>query len=114
MIVVITPHALVLPDLRAWRRSLSADPAEANTLAALFIGELERRAAAANGVPASARTDRRTDPPTYWVELTGGTWLRLRVKPDRRVGLMRTLVGVTQLGTRAADLSTSGNGTARL
>jgi hypothetical protein len=31
--------------------------------------------------------DDTTSPPTYWCELTGGTWVQFVVLPDRRVTL---------------------------
>lgn len=87
MRVIVKPHEEIKPLLRDWRRSLSDDPRRRAELAEAFWTELERRIIAAKGPPRDSVKDESTSPTTYWCELSGGTWVQLLLRPDRRVGL---------------------------
>ena len=91
MTVIVKPHEIIKTRLREWRRSLSDDPEQREALAAVYWSELERRIVEAKGPPTGSICDDSTNPPTYWCELTGGTWVQLVVLPDRRKGLFSSI-----------------------
>ena len=91
MLVIVKPHEIMKPLLREWRRSLSEEPDERHVLAAAYWSELERRIVEAKGPPTGSTCDDSTNPPTYWCELTGGTWIQLVVLPDRKKGLFSSI-----------------------
>lgn len=92
MQVVVRPHVLIRARLHAWRQSLSGDPLVRNELFLAYWSELVRRIVEAQGPPAESVVVRTTVPPTYWCELTGGTWVELSVRPDRRHGIFGPVV----------------------
>jgi hypothetical protein len=89
MRVVVKPHEEIRPLLRAWRHALNPDRARRHELAEILWAELVERIVKAQGPPLGLVTDATTDPPTFWCELSGGTWVQLVVQPDRRTGLFR-------------------------
>ena len=89
--VIDKPQEVIKPLLREWRHSLSDDSARRHELAVLYWSELERRIIEAKGPPAGSVCDDSTNPPTYWCELTGSTWVQIVVRPDRRKGLFGSI-----------------------
>ena len=92
MQVHVQPHDAIKPLLRRWRRNLSADRVRRQELGTLYWEELVRRIVAARGRPADVVEDVMTRPPTFWCELGGGAWVRLLVRPDRRLGFFGPVV----------------------
>jgi hypothetical protein len=87
MRIVVKPHEVIKPLIREWRRTLSDDPARRSELAEVYWEELVRRITDSEGPPIESVVDASTNPPTYWCELTGGTWVQLVVLPDERTGM---------------------------
>jgi hypothetical protein len=69
-------HRSLRPQLEHWRDSLSSDPLERDVQFRVYTERLESRIKACNGIPPEALCDARTKPATYWMELTGGTWVQ--------------------------------------
>jgi hypothetical protein len=87
--VVVVAHRSVRPLLDQWEAGLTDDPATGRRLADAYWGALEKRIVDAGGRPADAGLDETTRPPTFWVELTGGTRVQCCLKPDEWVGPFR-------------------------
>jgi hypothetical protein len=80
----------VAAELDAWAAGLAADPVIARGLRAALLAEWIQRVEAADGLPPDRVTNAGTDPPTYWVQLDGRTWLEYAVRDERSGTFRRT------------------------
>ena len=91
MRVVVIPHEVVRPLLRAWRDSLSDDADVRAELFDLFWRELVRRVSQYAGPPPGALYEPNIAASTFWCELTGGVWVRLTMQDEAWSLLQGTL-----------------------
>ncbi len=87
MRVTVKFHQDTQPALAAWQRSLTDTPRRRAELRDIYLTEFRNRVDLAAGPPVDAIKDERTRPLTYWVELSGGTWLQL-VVVETRAGIL--------------------------
>ncbi|MFO0851130.1 MAG: hypothetical protein U0871_21625 [Gemmataceae bacterium] len=89
MRVVVKLHERVRPQVRAWRRSLSADRADRQRLFDALWNEFIDGLKLASGPPLGSVPDPRF-PGAVWCPFPGDHLALVQVHPPRRVGLFRT------------------------
>jgi hypothetical protein len=71
-VVDLSPGAMT--DLAAWRATLDRNTFVQRRLATAYTDALFQSLVGAEGLPATGRMDRTTQPHRYWHELTTGVW----------------------------------------
>jgi hypothetical protein len=98
MRVVVRFSEVVHASVAAWRARLAADPQIRDQLAAAYLDELKQRLVKAGGIPKGALVEPWLEPPRYWYELTGGTWVGYTVVLTGRLFGRREVL-ITELVT---------------
>ena len=101
MRTVVKFHTSVFGRVARWRHSFHSEKALSVTISDTYLQSFVTEVTnPVNGVGANCQPDGSTVPPTYWYEISNGTWLRYVVIESRvsLLGPRQRLILVVQFG----------------